>query len=395
MTKVGTAFFEGGQSELDTLFRCLSDRDCRRILSWLHEQAPDPVTQRELASFLCACTDTATTDTEQLRLTLHHTHLPALDTAGLLEWDPNKNRVSIANHPSFEDQGIIDAIREQTRADSEPLDFLFEALANARRRRILNVLSHQLHSIHLETLAREVCAAERDVTEQDVSSSSVEQVLLSLRHHHLPVLSRADLVTYDTYDAGQQMVAYEGHPALRAPWLHSVLCQHFRASLTNGPGQEIGQIEGRGTVVSFCQELGQQATDELFCLFTNEGMLEAGCFSSLLDASHRGVDVYIGVYDPAIREHVRKHMPGAVLWEPDRDWLHLPVEGDRLGRLLLVDRETVMLTTRSETGDSPEEQALIGEGADNILVVMVQQMLQSHPAVVDDQSAEMALELPF
>lgn len=384
---------------LDGIFACLANGDRRRLLGILFDRRPDSMTRRDLASQFAreenSLADDPDQEVRQASADLHHDHLPKLEAAGLIDRDVDRGTVAITDHLAFRDPGIVDAIGNEWEGDPESLDALFGALADGRRRTILDVLSHQFQPIHTETLAREVGADERDVAEHEVPATDVEAILVSLRHVHLPTLADAGLIEYDPDD---RTVSYEGHPELRVPWMHSVLVPGFRASLTgeSDPG-ELGTIEGREDVISYGQSLGERAEKELFCMFTHRDMLEAGCFARIMDASRRGVDVYLGTYDPTIRDYVRENVPDVVIWEPRTDWLNLPVEGNRVGRLLLADREAVMLGTLKEGpgDDLPEEKALIGEGTDNTLVVMIRQMLSNHLERIDEQAGDAEVKLPF
>ena len=313
---------------------------------------------------------------QQAAVALHHQHLPSLTAAGFVELDDDDDTVSVAEHPALRDSGVVEAIEGDASGSERSLDRLFGALTDARRRTTLDVMSHQYGPIHVETLARELVASERDVAESDVSVAAVEQTLVRLHHVDLPHLSESGLVEYDTES---QIVAYEGHPDLRVPWMHSVFEPDFRSSLTGETDSDgIGEIEDREGVISFGQSLCDRADEELFCMFTDTGLLEDGCLTRIRDAAQeRDVDVYLGTRDPAIREYVEEHAPEVVLWEPNTDWLNLPVAGDRVGRLLLADREAVMLGTLLE--EQPDgryaEQSIVGEGEHNTLVTMIRQLL--------------------
>ena len=256
------------------------------------------------------------------------------------------------------------------------------------------MLSHQFGRIHVETLARELLS-DAETTDSAVPAEDVERALVDLRHVDLPTLSEAGVIEYDP-DAGT--VAYAGHPELTVSWMHSVLEPDFRGSLTGeAEPNAIGEIEGREGVISFGQSLCERADDELFCMFTDTELLEAGCLTRIRDAARRGVDVYLGTRDPAVREYVEEHAPGVVLWEPNTDWLNLPVAGDRVGRLLLADREAVMLGTllEEQTDGVHEEQSIVGEGEHDTLVTMIYQLLGPHLETIDAEAQDVEALLPL
>ncbi|NHN41747.1 hypothetical protein G9C85_08895 [Halorubellus sp. JP-L1] len=378
----------GGRRELlDDVFACLGSGERRRVLELALDRAPDAVGVEEAVSVLAARADDddATASAErEAKTALRHAHLPKLSAAGLLEHDADAGAFALADHPAFEDSRIVGVVEGDVEDSPESLDTFLAAISDARRRAVLDVLSHQFGRIHVETLARELLA-DAETSESEVPGAAVEQALGGLHHVDLPALSDAGLVAYDA-DAGT--VEYRGHPELSVPWMHSVLEPAFRGSITGEVEPSgIGEIEGRQGVVSFGQSLCERADDELFCMFTDTDLLEAGCLTRIRDAADRGVDVYLGTRDPDIRAYVRENAPEVVLWEPNTDWLNIPVAGDRVGRLVLADREAVMLGTllEEETDGVHEEQAIVGEGEHDTLVTMITQLLRPHLETIDDE----------
>lgn len=390
------------ERSLDTLFDCLASGNRRLLLGILSERAPHSLTQRDLATYLVPGYHSDTedrdsdADVQQALRAVHHTHLPKLEAAGLIERDPDRETVAITDHLAFEDGGIVSATDPDSDADSASLDRLFRALADTRRRTVLDVLSHQLSPIHTETLARELGARERDIPESEVPTDTVDEILVDLTHVHLPHLVDAGLIAYDT---DEQTVAYEGHPQLSVPWMHSVLQPEFRQSLTGESDPDgIGEIEGREQVISFGQSLCDRADEELFCMFTDTQLLESGCLTRIRDAAReRDADVYLGTRDPVVREYIQENAPEVILWEPNTDWLNLPAAGDRVGRLLLADREAVMLGTLldQETDGVHDEQAMVGEGEHNTLVTTICQLLRPHLEEIDNDTDDIAARLPL
>jgi len=144
----------------------------------------------------------------------------------------------------------------------------------------------------------------------------------------------------------------------------------------------------RTDVVTYGQSLCERAEDELFLVFTTTGLLEEGCFVRIRDAVDRGVDVSLGSRDPRVRQLVRERVSGATVWEPGRDWPELPVDGDRLGRVVFADRQAVMVATLDERREdgSYAETAVAGEGVNEALVQMVRRTLGSRMDRLQDRS---------
>ncbi|WP_049924990.1 DUF7344 domain-containing protein [Halopiger goleimassiliensis] len=370
-------------------FQSLADPTRRAIVRLAHERSPEGIGKRDLATKIAAVTSDeasdAVTDDQHRRALLecHHSALPALRDAGLVTVVDETVRTTdhwLYDHPTF------DAVVAGPTDDDEDLDAVYEALADERRRTVLSVLGAQYHPISTETLARDVAAREAGTTERDVSSERVASVRTSLVHAHLPLLAECGLVTYDAED---DHVSYQGHPELRAEWLVDGVTT--AESSDDGDSSDddadpfaetpdVETIDGRESIVTTGQSLCERADDELFVLVTASSLLEEGCLRRIEDAADRGVDVYLGTRDPTVRELVRERAPSVDLWEPALDWLTPPPERDAVGRLVLVDREAVLLGTfgrSSSDGRAFDERAILAEGVDNGLVVFVRQLLGS------------------
>ncbi|WP_323190733.1 hypothetical protein [Halostella sp. PRR32] len=78
---------------LDNVFEVLADQRRRNLLRYLLECDP-PATVTEMADALLA--DAGTEEVEErrnLRISLHHVHLPKLDETGFVDYDAETNRV--------------------------------------------------------------------------------------------------------------------------------------------------------------------------------------------------------------------------------------------------------------------------------------------------------------
>lgn len=79
---------------LDDLFGVLADEDRRRTVRWLAEQE-GTVDRTDLAEALGA---DPTDGDDRLETRLHHVHLPALDDADVVDYDPKSGTVRAAAH---------------------------------------------------------------------------------------------------------------------------------------------------------------------------------------------------------------------------------------------------------------------------------------------------------
>ena len=397
----------------DELFDALSDADRRAVLRLVDRHSPDGIGKDDLAFQLAAVmldkqlVDVTDDDHQRALVELHHRLLPQLTDAGLLT-ETDDGSIVVPHQTAAEISPLEDFVSGHRDVSEEALDAIFRALADGRRRTVLSVLSDQYHPIGIETLARDVAAREAGTSGREVSQDRVDDVQTSLAHVHLPLLADATIVGYDAETA---QVSYEGHPAVRVEWIRSgdgsaaTGATESAGSSADGSGDDVTAgntdvqtLEGREPIIATGQSLCERADDELFLLFTTTGLLDEGCFRRIEDAVDRGVDVYLGSRDPRVRDLVSDRVPEVVCWEPQLDWLNLPPEGESVGRLVFADREAVMLgTIGGPTPDTDEyvETAILGEGRQNGLVVLMRQMLGSRLEELDARRQVTRSEFPL
>lgn len=81
--------------------------------------------------------------------------------------------------------------------ESGPLDSVFEALADQRRRYVLHCLAEYENPMAMADLATEVAVLENDTTSDGVEAEEVNCVYVSLYHIHVPKLEDTAIVRYD------------------------------------------------------------------------------------------------------------------------------------------------------------------------------------------------------
>lgn len=189
-----------------------------------------------------------------------------------------------------------------------------------------------------------------------------------------------------------------GHPELDAEWLVADPTDTPREILSMADQTtDIWTLEGRANVTERGRALCESADEELFMMFTVDGLIERGCLRRIQDALDRDVDVYLGTQNQELRDLVRENAPGVTIWEPQLDWLNLPPKRKKVGRLIMADRSEIMIGTIADTESDgvPCETAITGTGEDNPLVMLLREMLGSRLDHLDAQSADFRSEMPL
>ncbi|GAA5049306.1 hypothetical protein GCM10025751_21990 [Haladaptatus pallidirubidus] len=233
--------------------------------------------------------------------------------------------------------------------------------------------------------------------DSDEYEKKVERVLISLHHNYLPKLADAGLVEYDR---DENLVSESGDTTVDTTWLSGEEIDKLLPETQTGTRPDenaIGLIEERENVIEYGQSLADEADEELFCMYVSDDLLEEECIHRAEDAIERGVDIYLGSRNQNVRDIVRQNLPEATLWEPQSDWMRIPPKSSNVGRLMLADRQKVMLALLDEenTSGMPTETAMIGSGLNNPLVVLVRDLLGSRLDHLDYQSDDFRSRLPF
>ena len=102
-----------------------------------------------------------------------------------------------------------------------------------------------------------------------------------------------------------------------------------------------------------------------------------GVSESTIMRLEKGDDgVSIGTLTKSLQGRVREAVPRATLFVSGLEWLHGPDTAEdetAIGRLLLVDRSTILVS--SIVPDTGDEQAIFGEGFGNGLVVIAWRLM--------------------
>lgn len=268
--------------------------------------------------------------------------------------------------------------------------------ADARNRAILTVLRGADGPLDVTDLADELVDRADGTPGPAEREDELDEVRIRLHHNRLPRLAEAGLIKYDP-DTNQVRCR---NATVDPEWLSAERFDELLSQSVAGAdpdGDAVAVIDGRQSVIDHGQDLIDGSDEELFCMYFTDDLFEEECLRHASAALERGVDIYAGTHDPDIRSVIADRLPEATLWEPQLDWSNPPSRYPRIGWLVVVDRETVMLSVVDEQGakDTASETALLGDGETNPLVVLVRELLGPRLDHLDYQSENFRSGLPF
>lgn len=106
-------------------------------------------------------------------------------------------------------------------------DELFELLANARRRYLLEYLLDRGGKVRLKDVSREIIARETDSRPDAVADEDVMRVYIALHQAHVPALEARGIVEYDD---GENVLSFGSRIDEIAPLVRRVRRRRLRAA---------------------------------------------------------------------------------------------------------------------------------------------------------------------
>lgn len=151
---------------------------------------------------------------------------------------------------------------------------------------------------------------------------------------------------------------------------------------------EVWALSGNQGITSRTQQLIEGATDEVILVIGHGSIFTDQLAEQLRTANDRGVPVLVGTVDEDNRTEIQETLPGVDIFVSGLDWLsHSPLPGDdtEISRLLLTDREAILVSSFTEARDDrrAHEQGVFGRGFDNGLVAIVRRLMATGLPVED------------
>jgi sugar-specific transcriptional regulator TrmB len=156
---------------------------------------------------------------------------------------------------------------------------------------------------------------------------------------------------------------------------------------------EVWSLSGDQGITSRMQKLIEGATEELILVIGHESVFTDQLAEQLRSARERDADVIVGTVDEELRTTVQAALPGVEVFVSELGWLSrspLPDDDTEISRLLLADREAILVSSVTETGaDGREhEQGVFGRGFDNGLVAITRRLMATGLLSADDPEAD-------
>ena len=139
--------------------------------------------------------------------------------------------------------------------------------------------------------------------------------------------------------------------------------------------QEVWAMAGQDAIENRTEQLIETAMNEIVLVIGDESLLTEDLVETLNKVDD-DIELIIGTLTPSLQGEVQAAVPAAMTFVSGLEWLHgenITEDETAIGRLLLVDRSTILVS--SIMPDSKEEQAIFGEGFGNGLVVIARRLM--------------------
>ena len=152
--------------------------------------------------------------------------------------------------------------------------------------------------------------------------------------------------------------------------------------------QEVWALSGSTAIANRTQQLIQEATDEVVLILGEQALLTEELFDTLNGLSGTAT-LIIGAVGEDTRDEIQEAVPDAEVFVSGLEWLSDEggaSNGTAIGRLLLVDRGTLLVS--SYEVDTGVERAVFGTGFGNGLIVITRRLMETGLLPIADPRPE-------
>lgn len=143
---------------------------------------------------------------------------------------------------------------------------------------------------------------------------------------------------------------------------------------------EVWALTGDRGITSRTHQLIEGTTQELILIVGHESVFTDELRHLLEAATQREVNVLVGTVDEELKTTIESSLSEVEVFVSGLDWLTrspLPSDDTEISRLLLADREAILVSsfTKSAEGAREHEHAVFGRGFDNGFVAVLRRLL--------------------
>ncbi|MGM0591319.1 MAG: TrmB family transcriptional regulator [Halobacteriota archaeon] len=147
---------------------------------------------------------------------------------------------------------------------------------------------------------------------------------------------------------------------------------------------EVWALSGGPTIAHRTEQLIHSANEEIILVIGREDTVTEELVEHLQRAQKTGLTVIIGASTESLAELIRDVLPDTKVFVSELEWLRGSATDSRVGkttisRLLLIDRNTILVSTVNETAaeESLSEKAVFGRGFDNGIVIIARRLMET------------------
>ncbi|MBX0298214.1 TrmB family transcriptional regulator [Haloarcula nitratireducens] len=143
---------------------------------------------------------------------------------------------------------------------------------------------------------------------------------------------------------------------------------------------EVWSISGDQGIASRTRQSIEEAAEEVILVIGHESVFTDQLVEQLRSAQERDVHVIVGTVDEELQAAIQSALPDVEVFVSGLDRLSrspLPGDDTEISRLLLVDREAILVSSFTDTSEEgrEHEQAVFGRGFDNGLVAITRRLM--------------------
>lgn len=144
---------------------------------------------------------------------------------------------------------------------------------------------------------------------------------------------------------------------------------------TNNTHGTVWTTTGSETITRRVIDFLNRANDEAILFMSGNSVITDQLLERVQAAADHGVTIYVGTLAETIHDRLATALPDITLFASELEWLQpRSTEDETIGRLLLVDRETLLVSSIGQHTPT-EEAALWSDGVGNGLLVILRRLL--------------------